>query len=105
LNHLLAQFGVYHNVALNAVAIGLQFSSERLKLTEDTVNFAHRSHRYLAQQIAEMLARHFGMVTGGLPLRLKRPVQGVLPLPGGQMKPDHRPSRPDEVNLSESEIS
>ena len=38
-----------------------------------------------------MLARHFAMVTRGLPLRLKRSVQGVLPLPGGQMKPDHRP--------------
>ena len=44
LHYLLAQFGVFRNVALNAVAIGLQFSPERLKLTEDTVNFAHRSH-------------------------------------------------------------
>ena len=40
---LLAQFGVFHNVALNAIAIGLQFSPERLKLTEETINFAHRS--------------------------------------------------------------
>jgi len=43
LHHLLAQFGVFRNVALNAVAIGLQFSPERLKLTEETINFAHRS--------------------------------------------------------------
>jgi hypothetical protein len=34
LHHLLAQFGVFRNVTLNAVAIGLQFSPERLKLTE-----------------------------------------------------------------------
>ena len=43
LHHLLAQFGLFHNVALNAIAIGLQFSPERLKLTEETINFAHRS--------------------------------------------------------------
>jgi len=43
LHHLLAQFGVFHNVALNAIAIGLQFSPERLKVTQETVNFAHRS--------------------------------------------------------------
>src|SRR5262249_50078532 len=43
LQYLLAQFGVFHNVALNAIAIGLQFSPERLKLTEETINFAHRS--------------------------------------------------------------
>src|SRR5262249_7803735 len=58
---LLAQFGVFHNVALNAIAIGLQFSPERLKLTEETINFAHRSLWYLAQQIAEMLARRFAI--------------------------------------------
>ena len=40
LHHLLAQFGVFRNVTLNAVAIGLQFSPERLKLTEETINFA-----------------------------------------------------------------
>ena len=39
LHHLLAQFGVFHNVALNAIAIGLQFSPERLKVTQETVNF------------------------------------------------------------------
>jgi hypothetical protein len=33
LHHLLTQFGVFRNVALNAVAIGPQFSPERLKLT------------------------------------------------------------------------
>ena len=43
LHHLLTQFGVFRNVALNAVAIGPQFSPERLKLTQETVNFAHRS--------------------------------------------------------------
>ena len=39
LHHLLAQFCVFRNVVLNAIAIGLQFSAERLKLTDEIVNF------------------------------------------------------------------
>ena len=35
LHHLPAQFGVFRNVVLNAIAIGLQFSAERLKLTDE----------------------------------------------------------------------
>jgi hypothetical protein len=31
LHHLLAQFSVFRNVALNAIAIGLQFSPHRLQ--------------------------------------------------------------------------
>jgi hypothetical protein len=43
LHHLLAQFGVFRNVALNALAIGLQFSPQWLKLTDEIVDFVHRS--------------------------------------------------------------
>ena len=43
LHHLLAQFGVFRNVALNAIAIGLQLSPQCLKLTDEIVDFAHRS--------------------------------------------------------------
>ena len=35
LHHLLAQFGVFRNVALNAIAIGLQFSPQCLKFTDE----------------------------------------------------------------------
>ncbi len=41
LHDLLAQFSILRNVALNAIAIGLQFSAERLKLTDEIVNFAY----------------------------------------------------------------
>ena len=43
LHHLLAQFSVFRNVALNAIAISLQFSPQRLKLTDEIIDFAHRS--------------------------------------------------------------
>ena len=38
LHDLLAQFSVLRNVALNAIAIGLQFSAERLKLTDEIIS-------------------------------------------------------------------
>ena len=42
LHYLLAQFRVFRNVALNAIAIALQLSAERLKLSDETINFVHR---------------------------------------------------------------
>jgi hypothetical protein len=42
LHHLLAQFSVFRDVALNAIAIGLQSSPQCLKLTDEIVDFAYR---------------------------------------------------------------
>jgi hypothetical protein len=50
--------------------------------------------RHLAMVTRGLVTRGLvtrGLVTRGLPLRLKRPVHGVPPLPAGHMKPDHRP--------------
>src|SRR5215472_13205981 len=43
LHYLLAQFGVFRNVALNPVAIGLQLFVQRPEFSDETINFAHRS--------------------------------------------------------------
>ena len=43
LHHLLAQFGVFRNVALNAVAIGLQLFVQRPEFNDQTINFTYRS--------------------------------------------------------------
>jgi hypothetical protein len=43
LHHLLAQFREFRNVALDAIAISLQFSPQRLKLTDEIIDFARRS--------------------------------------------------------------
>ena len=42
LHHLLAQFGVFRNVALNSIAIGLEFFPQCLKITDEIVDFARR---------------------------------------------------------------
>jgi hypothetical protein len=42
LHHLLAQCRVFLNLALNAITIGLQFSPQCLKLTDEIVDFAYR---------------------------------------------------------------
>jgi len=103
LHYLLAQFGVFRNVALNPVAIGLQLFVQRPEFSDETINFAHRSFRYLAQQSAEMLARHFAIATLGLPLRLDHPVQ-VCPPNYLVPSPEHRPFKTSRGQSILSEI-
>ena len=43
LNYLLTQFGVFRNIALNTVAIGLELFVQRLEFSNETINFTYRS--------------------------------------------------------------
>ena len=43
LHYLLGQPRVGRDVSLNAISIGLQFSPQRLQLTDETVKFTYRN--------------------------------------------------------------
>jgi len=59
LHYLLVQFHVFIDVPFNAFAIGLYFSPERLKLTNEIVIFGRRS------RFAETLGGQFAITTLG----------------------------------------
>src|SRR5215469_12644188 len=40
LHHLLTELGVFRNLALNAIAVGVQLSSQRLQITDQAVHLA-----------------------------------------------------------------
>ena len=46
LHHSLAKRGVFFNVALNAIAVGLQFFTEVLQLNDEILNFHGRGAQH-----------------------------------------------------------
>jgi hypothetical protein len=51
---------------LNSIAIGLKFVPQRLKITDEIVDFARPRFLHLAQQLGEVLGRPVAIVTLGL---------------------------------------
>jgi hypothetical protein len=57
LHHLLAQRRVFRYVGYNAIAIALQPPPQRLKRTDEVVDFDRRGFHYPAQQVTEIVGR------------------------------------------------